>query len=181
MNAERRNLINACTRLDAGLALADITPERLCAAAGLGPDTFGAQFADMTDYFVAVQQDFMDRLRGKLVAITSGVPAGIRRTELAAETFLSSCLDERVLRRWLIEARARPDVLAGLRKQNRIYWILIGIEFEALGWEYPQAAARIYLTMLNEASITENRLGQPSPALRRTLRNFLRYGNSVAS
>lgn len=177
MSNPRQALIQAGSRLDASLSLAQITPERLCAIAGLDLAAFATQFADMTAYFVALQQDFMDRVRGKIVAVTTGVPAGIRRTELAAETYLSACLDERTLRRWLIEARARPDVLAGLRQQNHIYWILIGIEFEALGWPYPQAAARLYLTMLNEASVIENRLGRRSPAVRLTIRNFLRHGN----
>lgn len=176
----RLALIQAASRLDPRLTLDEITPEHLCAASGLDKAMFAAHFADLTAYFVALQQDFMDRLRGKIVAVTTGVTAGIRRTELAAETYLSACLEERTLRRWLIAARARPSVLAGLRQQNQIYWILIGIEFEALGWPYPQAAARLYLTMLNEASVIENRLGKRSPAVRVTIRDFLRHGNSVA-
>ncbi len=180
MNPQRQALIDAGSRLAAGLPLDALNIRRLCAQADVEEPVFQAHFSSLTDYLVALQQDFMDRLRGKIVAVTMGVPAGIRRTELAAETYLSACLAERVLRAWLIEARARPDVLAGLRRQNHIYWILIGIEFEALGWPYPRAAARLYLTMLNEASVLENRLGQASPPLRLTIRNFLRYGNVAA-
>lgn len=177
MNAQRRALISAGPQLAAGLPLGELNVQRLCAQASVEESAFQTHFASLTDYLVALQQDFMDRLRAKIVGVTTGVPAGIRRTELAAETYLSACLAERALRAWLIEARARPDVLAGLRRQNHIYWILIGIEFEALGWPYPRAAARLYLTMLNEAAALENRVGQPSPPLRLTIRNFLRYGN----
>ncbi len=180
MSAQRLALMQAGARLAAQVRLDELTPAQVCAEAGLQPTAFAAHFTDLTEYLVALQQDFMDRLRAKIVAVTTGVPAGIRRTELAAETYLGVCLAERALRAWLIEARSRPDVLAGLRRQNHIYWILIGIEFEALGWPHPQAAARLYLTMLNEASVIENRLGQRSPAVHLTVRNFLRHGNSVA-
>ncbi|HEY1077480.1 MAG TPA: hypothetical protein VGE51_12380 [Fontimonas sp.] len=178
MTAQRQALIDAGSRLAAQMPLAALEIDRLCAQAAVEGAVFAAHFAGLTDYLVALQQDFMDRLRGKIVAVTTGVPAGIRRTELAAETYLSACLDERALRGWLIEARARPDVLAGLRRQNHIYWILIGIEFEALGWPYPRAAARLYLTMLNEASVIEHRAGQASAPVRLTIRNFLRHGNA---
>ncbi|MDP9139313.1 MAG: hypothetical protein M3O62_00790 [Pseudomonadota bacterium] len=181
MSAQRQALIQAGGRLAAHVTLGELTPERLCAESGLAPTAFSANFTSLTEYLVTLQQDFMDRLRAKIVAVTTGVPAGIRRTELAAETYLGACLSERALRAWLIEARAQPDVLAGLRQQNHIYWILIGIEFEALGWPHPRAAARLYLTMLNEASVIENRLGKRSNAVRLTVRNFLRNGNSVAS
>lgn len=177
MNPQRRALIDAGSQLAAELPLEALSVQRLCSQAGAEESDFEVHFSSLTGYLVALQQDFMDRLRAKIVGVTTGVPAGIRRTELAAETYLSACLAERALRAWLIEARARPDVLAGLRRQNHIYWVLIGIEFEALGWPYPRAAARLYLTMLNEASVLENRAGQASPPLRLTIRNFLRYGN----
>lgn len=110
----------------------------------------------------------MDRLRNRIAAVTSGVPAGLLRIQLATE--------ERALRGWLIEARTRPDVLAGLRHQNQAYLIVIGTELRAPGWPHPHAAGRMLLAMINEASAVEHRLGQVSEEVREVIWDFLQRG-----
>lgn len=173
MTDPRQPLLDAGTRLARTLRLHELDVERLCQEAGVERAAFDSCFADLTAYVTALQQRFMDLLRDRIVAVTSGVPAGLLRIQLATETYLSNCLAERPLRGWLIEARTRPEVLSGLQRQNRAYWLLIGAELEALGWPHPQAAARMLLTMINEASVAEYRLGQSSEEIREVLWDFL--------
>lgn len=180
MNDPRQLLFDAGVRLARTIGLEELDIERLCAEAGVGREAFDAAFGDLTRYVTALQQSFMDRLRNRIVAVTSGVPAGLLRIQLATETYLSNCLAERSLRGWLIEARTRPDVLAGLRRQNQAYWIVIGTELQALGWPQPHAAGRMLLAMINEASIVEHRLGQPSEDVREVIWDFLQRGGPTS-
>ncbi|MFP5305278.1 MAG: hypothetical protein ACLGI7_05555 [Gammaproteobacteria bacterium] len=176
MKNARDALLEAGRRLSGSIPLSALDAGQLCAAAGAAPQDFAQAFGDLPGYLLALQQQFMDRLRDKIVAVTSGVPSGIRRIELATETFLSGCLQERALRAWLLDARAWPAVFAGLRRQNQTYSVIIGSELKTLGWPAPQAAARVYLAMVLEASIVEHRRGAAVPETREVLWDFLRRG-----
>ncbi|MFC4250624.1 TetR/AcrR family transcriptional regulator [Sinimarinibacterium flocculans] len=171
----RTALIAAAAPLARERRLATLTTDEICQRAGVDAGVFTSIFGDLTGYLVAVQQVFMDRLRDRIVAVTAGVPPGMRRIQLATESYLSGCLDERPLRGWLLEARMRPPVLTGLRRQNRTYYMILGAELERLGWPDGAAAARLYLAMINAASIVEHRSGV-QPALRAALWHFLEHG-----
>jgi hypothetical protein len=156
-----------------------LTPADVCRQAGVDEAAFAPAFGDVPGYLVAVQQAFMDRLRDRIVAVTAGVQ-GLRRIQLATESYLSSCLAERDLREWLLAARMLPSVLAGLRRQNQIYYVILGAELEALGWPDGAAAARLYMAMINAAGIVEHRLGV-QPELREALWHFLTHGGPRAA
>jgi AcrR family transcriptional regulator len=175
----RAAMIAVAPSLAARLPLDSLTPADVCRQAGSDEATFIEAFGDVTGYLVAVQQAFMDRLRDRIVAVTAGVPPGLRRIQLATETYLSACLAERQLRTWLLQARMLPTVLAGLRRQNQIYYVIIGTELESLGWPDGAAAARLYMAMINAAGIVEHRLG-PQPQTRDALWHFLTHGTPRA-
>lgn len=172
----RTALVEAGRRLALRKSLADVTPLQLSAEAGMGLDAWERHFHNLAEFVTALQQDFMHRLRRRMMAITAGARPGAMRIKLATEAFLECCLAERELRSWLIEARIDATVAEGLRKQNQTYWMIIGTELGNLGWPYPQAAARLYIAMTNEASLAEHRLGQAIPEMRETLWDFLDRG-----
>jgi AcrR family transcriptional regulator len=174
MNA-RASLIAAAPALAAECRLVELTADAVCRKSGVDAEVFAASFGDVTGYLIAVQQGFMDRLRDRIVAVTAGVPPGLRRIQLATESYLSGCLKERTLRTWLLEARMRPTVLASLRRQNQTYTVILGAELDGLGWPDGVAAARLIMAMISAASIVEHRTGV-QPELRAALWHFLEHG-----
>lgn len=181
MSSAAERLRSAGLRLCRHCRFQEIDEARLCAEAQASPSEFKAAFGDMLGYINALQQDFMDELRDRILKVTTGTASGIPRLQLASESYLAGCLQHRPLRAWLIEARNLPEVAANLRRQNQIYWIVMGAELKTLGWADPQAAARLFLAMLNEASVLEHRAGQALPAVREALWDFLRRGTERAA
>jgi TetR/AcrR family transcriptional repressor of nem operon len=176
----RQKLLDAGRRIALRENLAGLTALTLCAEARTDFDEFERHFATQRDFLLALQQDFMDGLRDKIFAITTGTRSPLMRLKLATETYLQGCIADRALRRWLLEARVHPEMEAGVRRQNQTYWMILGAEFRTLGWPYPQAAARLYLAMTNEAANAEHRVGHALPAVRETLWDFLDHRTPVS-
>jgi hypothetical protein len=176
----RTALLEAGRRLAMRHTLAELDPLLLCSEAKVGLDAFEREFASLGEFVAALQQDFMERLREKILAVTSGSAAGLMRLKLATESYLQGCLAERPLRAWLLDARLQADVLEGLRRQNQVYWMILGSEFKSLRWPHPRAAGRIYLAMANEAAQAEHRVGHPLASVRDTLWEFLERGTPAA-
>jgi TetR/AcrR family transcriptional regulator, transcriptional repressor for nem operon len=173
--SRRQALLAAGRLLSAELALEQLDASRLCGAAGLSADAFAAEFADLEDYLVALQQDFMDGLKSGFIAATSGLPPGYERAQRGALSYLDGCLAQRGLRSWLLKARLRQEALANsLQRQNQGYLLILPPEFAALGWPHPAAAVRLFLACLWEIARLEHQAGRASEELRGALWQFLR-------
>ncbi len=181
MNPERDRLLAAGPSLCEQYSFQELSEARICAAANVSAAAFQAAFGgSILTYVNALQQQFMDGLRDRILKVTTGTSTGMTRLQLACEAYLAGCLEARPLRAWLIEARALPEVAAGLRRQNQVYWAVMGLELKSLGWPHPEAAARLFLAMINEASVVEHRAGQPVAAVRDALWDFLQRGSRRA-
>ncbi|HEY0973413.1 MAG TPA: hypothetical protein VGE57_02850 [Solimonas sp.] len=176
MSSIRDTLLAAGPQLTTRYTLAELSPARIGEGAGLDERAFTETFDSVLDYINGLQQRFMDGLRDRIFKLTLDAPPGLLRVKLASEAYLSGCLEQRALRSWLIEARAQPLVAAGLRKQNQVYWLIVGSELATKGWPHPQAAGRLYLAMINEASVVEHRAGQVVTSVREALWDFLERG-----
>ncbi|MES0874003.1 TetR/AcrR family transcriptional regulator [Sinimarinibacterium thermocellulolyticum] len=174
MNA-RESMIALAGTLAAEIDFWTLSVDHICARAGVDRAEFAASFGDLDGYLVAVQEAFMDRLRDRLIAVTSGVPSGVRRVQLATESFLDTCLKQRPLRAWLLQARGRPPVYASLRRRLRIYWVLVGAELRAMGWRDGVAGARLYMAMVDAATSIEHRTGRQEK-VRAALWHFIEHG-----
>lgn len=170
---QRKALIRAGRSLALRYTFYDIDPVRICSEAHLPPESFEQHFQDMTEYLLALQQNFLDEMRDKIFKGTTGMKAGINRIKLASEIYLEGCLAGRALRAWLQEARAHPDIAEGLRRQSRPYRMVVASELKTLGWPHPEAAANIFVAMTNETVLAEHRIGQALPELREALWDFL--------
>ncbi|TJY58810.1 hypothetical protein E4T66_14505 [Sinimarinibacterium sp. CAU 1509] len=151
-----------------------LTVDRLCAAANCRDSEFNREFGSLDAYLVELQRRFDRQIVDHVVAVTSGTRPGLMRIQLATETFLSACLEHRDLHGWLVQARHRPALQDRLRSRNRGYALIFGAEMSALGWPDPAAAARLYMSMVNEAAVVEHRAGRMQPALREALWRLLR-------
>jgi len=179
MSEAAHKLLAAGPKLAERYTLAELNITRICNAADVTSAQFKSAFGGVLAYVDALQVRFMNELRDRIVKVTAGSMPGLLRVKLASEAYLSGCLEQRVLRSWLIEARAQPLISTGLRKQNQIYSVLVSAELGACGWAHPQAAARLFLAMINEASVVEHRAGQPVASVRETLWDFLDTGTAT--
>jgi AcrR family transcriptional regulator len=172
---DREPLFQAAERLAPRLPLAQLTPEKLCAEAGLPPASFSASFKDLTDFLLQGQQRFMNGLRDRIVQRTGAAAAGTERIRAAAETFLDGCQAQHALRNWFIETRAVQDqLLAALANQNRVYGVLVTAELTHMSWPYPAEGAQLWIAAVMEASVAEHQAGRVLDDMREVLWDFLR-------
>lgn len=167
--------------LKAGLKLAEhvdygeASAEGVAEAAGLPVAVLHTHFVDFSYYLIALQQQFLDELRDNIIKATSGQPPGYQRLQTATLTYLDGCLRHHGLRSWLMEARRElAGVADGLRRQNQSYALIISTEFRAQGWPHPLAGARLFLSVIQEASRAEHWAGRPLREMRNAIWDFLR-------
>lgn len=174
-------LLTAGERLAPRLSLGQLSPEALEAEAGMPAGTLAAEFGDLDGYLVALQGKFMTELRDRVVAaaITQTGPDRLIQGGIA---FLERCLEVRPLRSWLLKARRETEAVAqGLQKQDQGYIMILGLELRGLGFNNPPVAAKEFLAMLQQAGKEEHLAGQPLPALRERLWDYLRNPAKAAN
>lgn len=176
MSELRQRLLGAGPQLTGRHAFAELSGELIASAAGLGVEQFAESFPSVVAYVDALQEQFLDEVRNRVIKVTTETVPGLLRMKLATESYLATCIEYRGLRGWFIEARLRPELSDSLRRRNQIYGVVIGSEFSHLGWPAPQAAARLYLAMINEAATLEQRAGQARTDVREVLWDFLDGG-----
>lgn len=181
MNATAERLLEVAPRLCHSVSVHELSPLVLCAEADCSSADFEQAFGTLDAYLVELQRRFDRRVIDHVVAITSGSRPGLMRVQLATETYLSACLDQRALYGWLANARHRPALQNRLRHRNRGYSLIFGAEMSVLGWPDPAAAARLYMSMVNEVAVVEHRVGHPQPGLRDGLWRLLRGPRPPAS
>jgi hypothetical protein len=173
--AVREGLIAAGYRAAVECRLAELTAERIAAAAGLDSREFPAHFGSLKEYLLALQQHFLDDLRGKIVVATMHSAPGAERIRAATMAFLDGCLAQRPLRSWLIELRATdPEVFDMLVKRNAVYTQLLRIEFESMRMPHAVESARLFFVMTQETALAEHDAGQVLADMRETMLVFLK-------
>jgi AcrR family transcriptional regulator len=175
----RQKLLAAATPLAAELHYDEVSVAHLCAAAGVNSHDFKAAFGNLAAYFEALQAQFLDGLRLRMLKITAGTMPGPLRIKLASESYLSYCLEAAAVRRWLLAARAHPALLRTIRQQNQNYALLLDAELISTGCQRSAAVARLYLAMLNEVAGVELRASARQSDHRDALWHFLDYATAV--
>lgn len=175
MNAqERKNaLLAAGQRLAQQQTWAELRLETVAEAAALPAESMLELFGSLEGFLVALQQKFMTELQ-ELVITAAEQRKGSQRLSDAGIAYLDYCLNQHPLRAWLLSARSDTAIVAaGLRKQNQSYISILSIEFKALNWPRPPAAARLFLSALQAIGREEHAVKRPLPELRAALWDFL--------
>lgn len=171
----RHKLFGNAPALAAQIRYEDLSISRLCELAQVPAHEFRAAFGDVSSYIEALQQEFLAEIRGRIIKVTDGTPSGLARVRMACESYLAYCLENAHVRDWLVAARELPNIQRGLLQQNHSFALVLGAEFNALGRRDPIAAARLFITMLNEIATGEQRIRQADPALRDALWHFMEH------
>ncbi len=168
--------------LAAGFILAEskglgaMTIDDVVAEAGVAKGTFYTHFPDRGVYLATLHRKFHDDLAARVRAAIEGREPGAERLWLGAEAYLDGCLGKPALKALLLEARGEPLVSQAVADRNRRFAELAAIEFRAMSWPDPLAAARLFVGMAAEAALAELEIGASDPATRASLRRFIRPG-----
>jgi len=166
--------------LDAGDALAEehglagISVNMVVARAGVAKGTFYVHFKDRAAFVDAMHARFHTRAQAAVDQATEGLPPGPERIFRAAEAYLDFSLANRGVKALSHEARSDPTLRDSMAdRRERLAAAAIG-DLKAMGWDDAEAAAQLLAAMTREISVLEFDAGQPLPASRRALRQFLR-------
>lgn len=169
----RSKLLAATASIAAQTPYDDLSISRICQLAEVPVSAFKSAFGDIPTYLEAVQQSFLNNIRTRIINVTDGSARGALRIKLGSESYLAYCAENAGVRTWLVAARAQPSVLRGLQQQNQSFTLVLGAELKGMGRHQPEAAARLYIAMLNEVANSEQRAGKRLPELREALWHFL--------
>jgi AcrR family transcriptional regulator len=164
--------------LEAGLRLADeqgmanMSVNDVAAAAGVGKGSFYVHFVDRAAFLLELHRGFHDALVEDVEAAIHGVKPGADRLVRLTTAFLDAALRERTVRALLLDARAEPQIAGEIATRVARVARLIEQDLRGEGWPDPAPAARLYLAMCTEASLSELARGRRDNTLRRSL---LRY------
>lgn len=170
----RTLLLAAGEKLADRLELSRLSAETLAATAGLAPASLGTAFGDLDGYLVALQQQFMTRLRDAVLKAATAQTRSSARLREGGIAYLDCCLLHHGQRGWFLRARRQStQVAGGLRKQDQAYLLMLALEFKSMHWPHPQAAARLFLGQLQSIGHEEHAVRRALPELRAALWDFL--------
>lgn len=169
----RSTLLAAAASIAAQTPYDDLSISRICQLADVPVSAFKSEFGDIAAYIEAVQQEFLLNIRSRIINVTDGSARGILRIKLGSESYLAYCAENAGVRAWLVAARAHANILRGLQLQNHSFTLVLGAELRGMGRQQAEAAARLYIAMLNEVANSEQRAKQRLPDLREALWHFL--------
>ncbi len=171
----RAAAVEAATQLARRLPADAVSIDAVCTEANIDAAAFAREFGHLDRYLGAVLDAFFERARNRIIAATSGLPAGMTRLQLATETYLSACLDERALLDWLLPLRQRARFIDHAERASRIFRVIVGAELLAMGWRHPRDGARLFTAIVDAASRLEHQAEQPLPRVREAIWHFLQH------
>lgn len=147
--------------LDAGYALAETTGldglsiNALVEAAGVSKGTFFHHFGDRTAYMVALHRHFHDELVDRIQCAVKTIDPGRDRLATVSKTYLDGCLRRRGVRALILEARGLLPIQDEIIRRNQSNVDFLAVDFDAMGWPRPRAAARLWIAANAECALVE--------------------------
>lgn len=171
--ATRTRLVAAGLALAEEHTLAELSVNRIVAAAGVAKGTFFHHFSDRAAYLVAIHQAFHDEAFAAVAAATDGVPPGRTRLLRGADAYLDFCRDHRGVRALLLDARSEREMHAAIARRNLQVVERVAPDLSALGLPEPEVAARLWLSLVVEAALVELADPTRARAVRAAVAQFL--------
>lgn len=167
------------TLIDAGLAIAEetglgsLSVDKIVSAAGVAKGSFFHHFGSRAGYLTELHRRFHDRLAERIHQAITDLPPGRGRLLTGTSAYLEGCRADRAVRALLVEARAEPDVRAEIARRNDQFVRLAAPDFAAMGRRFPEAAARLWVTMAADVAVAESAADAALPELRIALADYL--------
>jgi AcrR family transcriptional regulator len=165
----RAKLIETGLVLAEELGLEGLSVNAVVASAGVSKGTFFHHFPDRVSYLVALHRRFHDALFDEVMSVIADMPPGKDRLAAIAITYLDGCLRDRGVKALLLEARGHLPIADEVMRRNRMNVDVVEADFEALGAQYPRAAARLWIAATAECALMELEFGRRDSAARSAL------------
>lgn len=165
--------------IDAGFPLAEttglegLTADAVVTAAGVSKGTFFNHFGDRTSYLVALHRRFHDRIFDEAQSVVASMTPGPDRLAAASRTYLDACLRHRGVRALILEARGMLPIQEEIARRTTMHTEFLAIDFVAMGWPDPRAAARLWIAATAECALIELDGGRADATARAALLRFI--------
>ncbi|HEY8545762.1 MAG TPA: TetR/AcrR family transcriptional regulator [Acidimicrobiales bacterium] len=169
----RRALLDAGAVVAAERGLTKLSLDRVAAEAQVAKGSLLHHFGTRESYLVALHRSWHDRVYDEVVAAAGEEPPGRRRLLLAATRYLDICRRDHLVRAVLFGARGEPGLAEEIVRRNEQFAAWTRDDFAAMGYDEPEATARVFLGAVVEAAQVEHASGRPRPDIRRGLEQLL--------
>ena len=167
------------TLISAGLSLAEegglgnLSVDKIVSAAGVAKGSFFHHFGSRAGFLTELHRRFHDRLAERIHQATAGLPPGREQLLTGTLAYLEGCRADRAVRALLVEARAEREVRAEITRRNDQFIRLTAPHFAAMGRRFPEAAARLWVSMAADVAVAESAADAALPELRAALAGYL--------
>lgn len=170
---KRAGLIDAGLTIAEETGLGNLSVDKIVSAAGVAKGSFFHHFGNRAGFLTELHRRFHDRLAERIQQATADLPRGRERLLAGTVAYLEGCRADRAVRALLVEARAAREVRAEIARRNDQYIRLTAPDFAAMGRCYPEAAARLWVTMAADVAVAESAADAALPELRTALAHYL--------
>lgn len=171
----RIQLSQAARRL-VGTARHDIGAADVAAAAALPPTSIAQAYGDFDTLLCELLGQMYDEIRDLIARMTLNMPIGRSRLKLSIDAYLQARLERPGLRVLANRLRSHAQGATVIRKRNHGFGLMLQLELKTIGWQDPDASARLVTAAIIDIVVAEGEAGRPLPALRETLLNYFDTG-----
>lgn len=162
----RSRALLAATRLALRVGDAPLSAADACREAGLPPDSASRLWPEALQFELDLLAALLDEVRDSVAKITSGMPPGLPRLQLAIEAYLEANLARPALRRLGLQLQRHAAGAAILRSRVAGFTLMMEMELKTLHWPHPAASARLFTAALLETAYAEYEARHALPELR---------------
>ena len=170
--------------LEAGLRLADryglsnMSVNDVAAEAGVGKGSFYVHFPDRAAFLLELHGGFHELLLEEVEAAAGSMAPGLARLARTTVAFLDTCLRERSVRALLLDVRSDPQVSDDIASRTAQITRRFEQDLRAARWPDPGPAAKLFMSMCSDTSVSELARGRRDASLRRALLHFVGAGGA---
>jgi len=174
MTSEQQRLLFAAYRLAERGELYRYEPDKICAEAGMPPETMGRCFPQERDFWVGLHRLNTQVLVDGINKATEGLSAGRERLRAGATAFWDGCVRTLPVRSLVRNYRGDPDIQPRLARINWAFAHMLSMEMKTIGWlKHYNEAAHLVWYMAQGIVRMEFEANGPLPALRQTFWDFI--------
>jgi AcrR family transcriptional regulator len=173
----RQRLVEAGDRLlRSGVAVSQLSPDRLGLLAGVEPGELTTCYPDFSAYLTELLTFLLDEARDITVEATSHQPPSLARMWRGIETFLDARLDRPAIHELsrLLQGYAAAAKLSRSRSMGFVR--IFAAEFQSADWPDAQESAQLMVALVSETVQAEHDASRRLPEYRSTLHAFLTRG-----
>ncbi|TXH04195.1 MAG: hypothetical protein E6R07_09665 [Nevskiaceae bacterium] len=172
---ERAALLETGAKLlAAGHGAAALTPGVIMRLAGTGPDSFKQCFPDVKEFKAELLRRLLNEILSEAAIASEEMLPGIPRMCRATEVYLDATLRRPAVRELMFTLHGHPAANEVNKQRINGFVMIFRAEFDAVGAERAEPAARIATALVVETAMAEFEARRALPEFREALYAYFR-------